>query len=62
MADNPHETRGDVVDERGVTLTAEGRERARRQLAEADAYWTLERRAQAREAFLARLDGHTDAA
>ncbi|HLL66974.1 MAG TPA: hypothetical protein VK453_14905 [Micromonosporaceae bacterium] len=34
---------------------AEARERARRKLAEADAYWTPERREQAHQAFLARI-------
>jgi hypothetical protein len=43
------------VDERGVVLTPEGRERARRQLAELDAHWTVERRRAAHKAFLARL-------
>ena len=36
----------------GITVTAEGRERARRKLAAADAHWTEERRAEARQAFL----------
>jgi hypothetical protein len=35
---------------------AEARADARRKLAEADAYWTPERREQARRDFLARLD------
>jgi hypothetical protein len=35
---------------------AEARAEARRKLAEADAYWTPERREQARREFLARLD------
>jgi hypothetical protein len=55
MAENSRDTRGDLVDERGIVLTTEGRERARRQLVELDAYWTLERRTGAHEAFLARL-------
>jgi hypothetical protein len=44
------------VDERGVALTDDGREEARRKLAEADTYWTQRRRAAAAEAFLARVD------
>jgi hypothetical protein len=35
---------------------AEARAEARRKLAEADAYWTPERREQARREFFARLD------
>jgi hypothetical protein len=56
MADNPRDTRGELVDERGVTLTVEGRERARQQIAEADARHTPAEREQMRQAFLARLD------
>ncbi|HZN74596.1 MAG TPA: hypothetical protein VFC00_23255 [Micromonosporaceae bacterium] len=56
MVENSRDTRGDLVDERGVTLTAEGRERARRQLAEADARHTPAEREQMRQAFLTRLD------
>jgi hypothetical protein len=57
MAEDPHDTRADdLVDERGVTLTAEGRQRARQQLADLDAHWTPERRSAAHEQFLARLD------
>ena len=56
MAENPHGTRGELVDERGVTLTAEGREQARRKLAEADARHTPAEREQMRQEFLARLD------
>jgi hypothetical protein len=40
----------------GITVTAEGRQRARRKLDEADAYWTTERRADAQERFLRTLD------
>jgi len=55
-ADQPASARRDtVVDERGVTLTAAGRERAREQLDELDERWTPERRQAAHEAFLARL-------
>ncbi len=50
-----HTHTGDTVDERGVTLTAEGRERARQQLADLDAQWTPERRAAVHAAFLARI-------
>jgi hypothetical protein len=46
----------DVIDERGVRLTAEGLQRAREQLAALDAHWTTERREEARRVFLARLD------
>lgn len=46
----------DTVDERGVTITAEGRARARRQLDEANARWTPEQREQRRQDLLARLD------
>jgi hypothetical protein len=56
MADQQPDTRGDHVDERGVLITAAGRERARRQLAALDAKWTPERTEQARREFLARLD------
>jgi hypothetical protein len=56
MADQQPDTRGDYVDERGVTITAAGRERARRQLAELDARWTPEERERRRQEFLARLD------
>ena len=44
-----------VIDERGVVLTAEGRARARQQLAVLDTHWTPERRRAAHEAFLAQL-------
>jgi hypothetical protein len=44
------------VDERGVALTDEGREEARRKLDAADAHWTPGRRRAAAEAFLARVD------
>lgn len=47
---------GDTVDERGVVITAAGRARARAELDAADAYWTPERRAQARREFRAKLD------
>lgn len=50
------DNRTDTVDERGVTITAEGRRRARQQLDEADAYWTPERREQAHRDFLALID------
>jgi hypothetical protein len=56
MADQQPDTRGDYLDERGVTITAAGRDRARRQLAELDAKWTPEEREHRRQAFLARLD------
>ncbi len=57
MAEDPRDTRAsDLVDERGITLTAEGRERARRALAEAHAQHTPAEREQMRQAFLARLD------
>lgn len=46
----------DVIDERGVRLTAEGLQRTREQLDALDAYWTTERREEARRVFLARLD------
>lgn len=46
----------DVIDERGVRLTAEGLQRARRKLAEADAAKTPEQREEMKRAFLARLD------
>jgi hypothetical protein len=48
-------TRGDYVDERGVLITAAGRERARAKLAELDARWTPEQREERRRALLARL-------
>jgi hypothetical protein len=52
----PHpDTRGDYVDERGVLVTAAGRERVRRQLAELDARWTPEEREQRRQALLDRI-------
>jgi hypothetical protein len=57
MAEEPNHTRtSDFVDERGITITAQGRERARQQLADLDAHWTPQQRAAAHEAFLARLD------
>jgi hypothetical protein len=46
----------DTVDERGVVITAEGRARVRRQLAELDAHWTPAERDRVRAEFLARLD------
>jgi hypothetical protein len=56
MAEETTHTRtGDFVDERGITITAQGRERARQQLADLDAHWTSQRRAAAHEALLARL-------
>jgi hypothetical protein len=54
--DHPTSARREtVVDERGVTLTADGRERARQQLDALDEHWTPERRRAAHEAFLAEL-------
>lgn len=53
MTVEPNDTgaRSDSVDERGVLITAEGRQRARRQLDEANARWTpKERSARARQA------------
>ncbi|GGM22562.1 hypothetical protein ACFFX1_11060 [Dactylosporangium sucinum] len=45
------------VDERGVLLTAEGRQRARQQLADADARWTDAERRERAAAALRRLRG-----
>jgi hypothetical protein len=56
MAENSRDTCGDLIDERGIALTVEGRERARQQLAEANARHTPAEREQMRQAFLARLD------
>ncbi|GAB3829330.1 hypothetical protein ACFPIJ_32495 [Dactylosporangium cerinum] len=55
MADQQPDTRGDYVDERGVTITAAGRERARAKLNELDARWTPEQREERRLAILARI-------
>ena len=55
MADQQPDTRGDYLDERGVLITAAGRERARAKLAAADARWTPEEREQRRQALLARI-------
>jgi hypothetical protein len=48
----------------GIVVTPEGRARARAKLDAADAYWTPERREQARRDFYARMgiDRDTDAA
>jgi hypothetical protein len=56
MTPDAQPQRTDSVDERGVTITAEGRRRARAQLDELDARWTPEERAKARAEFLARID------
>ncbi|MEV6924194.1 hypothetical protein AB0M46_06735 [Dactylosporangium sp. NPDC051485] len=55
MTEQTSDTRGDYVDERGVLITAAGRERARVQLAELDGKWTPEQREQRRLALLARI-------
>jgi hypothetical protein len=46
-----------LLDAAGITVTPEGRQRAHRKLADADLYWTQERRAQGREAFLRDANG-----
>ncbi|GIJ50788.1 hypothetical protein Val02_76740 [Virgisporangium aliadipatigenens] len=56
MTHNAESPAADTVDERGVVITAEGRARVRRQLAELDAHWTPEERDRARTEFLARFD------
>lgn len=55
MADQQPDTRGDYVDERGVLITAAGRDRVRAKLAELDAKWTPEEREQRRQALLERI-------
>ena len=55
MAEQTSEKHGDYLDERGVLITAAGRERARAQLAELDSKWTPEQREQRRLALLARI-------
>ena len=55
MADQQPYTRGDYVDERGVTITAAGRARMRAKLDELAARWTPEQREERRLALLARL-------
>jgi hypothetical protein len=56
MAPDEPQTAADTVDERGITLTAAGRARARRQLDEADARMTPQRRAEIRAKFLAHIN------
>ncbi|MEV0130981.1 hypothetical protein AB0H83_21265 [Dactylosporangium sp. NPDC050688] len=56
MADQQPDTRGDVVDERGVLITAEGRARMRQKMDEIRNRWTPEQREERRQALLARLD------
>ncbi|GIJ63059.1 hypothetical protein [Virgisporangium aurantiacum] len=60
MTVEPHSTdaRGDRPDERGVVLTAAGREQARRQLDEAAARWTDEERRDRAASALDRLRSH----
>lgn len=55
MADQQPDTHGDYLDERGVLVTAAGRERVRVKLAELDARWTPEEREQRRRALLERI-------
>ncbi len=56
MADQQPDTRGDIVDERGVTITAAGRARMRAKMDEVRNRWTPEEREARRLALLARLD------
>ncbi len=60
-ADRPQQP-ADTVDERGVLITAEGRERAREQLAAAATRITPARRAELRAKYLTELDAATNAA
>lgn len=50
------DTAGDVVDERGVLITAAGRARMRAKMDEVMNRWTPEEREERRRALLARLD------
>lgn len=56
MADQQRDTQGDVVDERGVLITAAGRAKMRARMDEVMNRWTPEEREQRRQALLARLD------
>ncbi len=56
MADQQPDTRGDTVDERGVTITAAGRARMRAKVDEVMTRWTPEEREQRRQAALARIN------
>lgn len=56
MADQQPDTRSDTVDERGVTITAEGRKKMRARMDEVMNRWTPEQREERRKALLARLD------
>jgi hypothetical protein len=55
MADQQRDTQGDVVDERGVLITAAGRKRMRAKMDEVMNRWTPEEREQRRLAALARI-------
>jgi len=56
MSEQQPDTRGDVIDERGVLITAAGRRRMRAKMDEVMNRWTPEQREQRRLALLARLD------
>lgn len=57
MAEQQRDTRGGVVDERGVLITAEGRARMREKMDEVANRWTPEEREERRAALGARIDG-----
>ena len=56
MADQQPDTRGDTVDERGVTITAAGRRKMRARIDEVMNRWTPEQREERRRAALARIN------
>ena len=55
MAEQQPDTRGDTVDERGVTITAAGRKKMRARMDEIMTRWTPEEREQRRRAALERI-------
>lgn len=55
MSDQQPDTRGDVIDERGVLITAEGRRKMRARMDEVMNRWTPEEREERRRALLERI-------